>query len=96
MTTTLTCDVCAARFTPSDKLLALFQDKGWGLPRRCDSCHKAGRKLEPDTPKPAWPIVCSRCQAPDTVSFKPRSQEGLLCRNCFKEQRGKFNKESAS
>jgi len=35
-----------------------------------------------------YEIVCSRCGKKDWVSFKPRSNAPVLCRNCYNETHG--------
>jgi CxxC-x17-CxxC domain-containing protein len=37
--------------------------------------------------RPSFEITCSNCGKKDTVPFKPRDENDVLCRECFQAQR---------
>jgi len=52
----------------------------------CDMCKK---KFGMETTKTEFPAVCKKCNKDCTVPFEPSPGSSVLCRECFKESKGR-------
>lgn len=94
---TLTCADCGQPFTWTASEQKFYADKGFtNPPKRCPSCRQAKKSRMGDDrggfrsagPRQSFPIVCANCGAHDTVPFEPKGDKPVLCRNCFRQQKG--------
>lgn len=90
----LTCRDCGNNFTWTASEQEFYKSKGFDNPPvRCPDC-RAKRKQSMHGgggdrgPRPSFEITCSKCGNKDTVPFKPRNENDVLCRDCFRQQRG--------
>ncbi len=91
---TIQCKDCGSDFTWTADEQAFYQEKGFNAPLRCKDCRAkaranfnngdGGRGGE----RQSFPIKCSNCGKDDTVPFQPRGDKPVLCRDCFRQQRG--------
>jgi CxxC-x17-CxxC domain-containing protein len=84
---TLTCKDCSKQFIWTAGEQDFYAQKGFeNPPFRCPEC-RAKRKDERRTTRAMTKITCSKCGREDEVPFVPRKGTGVLCRQCFSEQR---------
>ena len=100
---TLTCVDCGKPFTWTASEQEFYASKGFdNSPKRCPACRQA-KKARMDGgshrsggfgggaaggQRQSFPITCSKCGKQDTVPFQPRGDRPVLCRDCFKQDRG--------
>ncbi|MEK7092687.1 MAG: zinc-ribbon domain containing protein [Patescibacteria group bacterium] len=88
----LTCRDCGKPFVWTASEQEFYQQKGFqNPPVRCQDCRTAkkarmneGRGGE----RQSFEITCGQCGKKDTVPFQPRGDRPVLCRDCFRQQRG--------
>lgn len=94
---TLTCRDCGQPFTWTASEQEFYQQKGFqNAPVRCAACRSAKKARMGDTrgggmsggPRQSFEITCSQCGKKDTVPFQPKGDRPVLCRDCFRQQRG--------
>ena len=90
---TLTCMDCGNPFTWTASEQQFYADKGFtNPPKRCPEDRKKKKAQMGDRSfggaRQSFPITCSNCGAQDTVPFEPRGDRPVLCRNCFRQQKG--------
>jgi CxxC-x17-CxxC domain-containing protein len=84
---TLVCKDCGKQFTWTAGEQEFYKQKGFSNPPfRCADC-RTRRKTECQSMRQMTKITCSRCGKEDEVPFVPKKGTGVLCRNCFREQR---------
>lgn len=89
----LTCRDCGKPFTWTASEQQFYQQKGFqNAPVRCPDCRalKKTRMGEGGGrgPRQSFEITCANCGKKDTVPFQPRGDRPVLCRDCFRQQRG--------
>jgi len=93
---TLTCSDCGKTFTWTASEQQFYHDKGFtNSPKRCPE-DRAKKKAEmgggrggfSSGPRQMYEITCSNCGKKDSVPFQPRGDRPVLCRDCFRQQRG--------
>ncbi len=89
------CKDCGAEFTWTKEEQEFYQEKGFNAPLRCKDCRAKARANfngggggGDRGPRQSFPIKCSNCGKDDTVPFEPRGDKPVLCRDCFRQQRG--------
>lgn len=90
---TLVCRDCGKEFIWTKGEQEFYKQKGFdNAPVRCKDCRSAKKTRFPQGgdrgQRQQFEITCSNCGAKDTVPFEPRGDRPVLCRNCFKQQRG--------
>ncbi|SRR5258706_3330793 len=98
---TLTCADCGKPFTWTASEQQFYADKGFqNPPKRCPDCRAAKKARMGDSrggggggrmgggPRQSFEITCANCGAKDTVPFEPKGDRPVLCRNCFRQQKG--------
>lgn len=93
---TIQCKDCGKDFTWTADEQAFYQEKGFNAPMRCKDCRVKARANfngghgggGDRGAKQSFPITCSECGKDDTVPFEPRGDRPVLCRDCFRKQRG--------
>jgi CxxC-x17-CxxC domain-containing protein len=86
---TLNCKDCGKPFVWTVGEQQFYQDKGFSNPpSRCQDC-RAKKKADMSGGRQSYPITCSSCGKQDTVPFEPKGDRPLLCRDCFKNNKGK-------
>lgn len=90
---TLTCRDCGKEFTWTASEQEFYAQKGFqNAPVRCPDCRKAKKQRMGDNrgggERQSFEITCANCGKKDTVPFQPRGDRPVLCRDCFKSQRG--------
>lgn len=84
---TLVCRDCGKEFIWTAGEQEFYQQKGFeNPPFRCNDCRQK-RKSDRMTTRVMSKIVCSKCGKEDEVPFVPRKGTGVLCRECFTQQR---------
>ncbi len=82
---TLVCKDCGKDFVFTAGEQEFYNSKGFANePTRCKDC-RMKNKLQKEDRKTE--IVCSNCGKTDTVNFKPRDPNSVLCDDCFRKQR---------
>lgn len=87
----LTCRDCGKEFTWTASEQEFYQKKGFeNAPVRCPSCRvlKKSRMNDPRGQQQSHEITCAQCGRKDTVPFVPRGDRPVLCRDCFRKQKG--------
>ncbi len=97
---TLNCVDCGKPFTFTASEQEFYASKGFdNSPKRCAAC-RAAKKARMDGghsrssggfgggQRQSFPITCSRCGKQDTVPFQPKGDRPVLCRDCFRADRG--------
>lgn len=95
----LTCVDCGNQFTWTASEQQFYSDKGFtNPPKRCPDCRakkkanfgdsRGGGHHHSGGPRQSFPITCSNCGKSDTVPFEPRGDRPVLCRDCFRKQKG--------
>ena len=82
----LDCRECGKQFLLTVGEQQSFQSRGLATPRRCSGCRQARRDPGQTSPN-SFPIKCSKCGAPDTVTFRPDGQRPVYCRQCLSRKR---------
>lgn len=89
------CKDCGTDFTWTADEQAFYQEKGFNAPVRCKNCRAKARANFNDRngggdrgERKSFPITCSNCGKQDTVPFEPRGDRPVLCRDCFRKQKG--------
>ncbi len=92
---TIQCKDCGNQFTWTAEEQEFYQQKGFNAPLRCKDCRaKARANFDGNRgggdrgERQSFEITCAECGAKDTVPFKPRGDKAVLCRNCFRKQKG--------
>jgi CxxC-x17-CxxC domain-containing protein len=93
---TMTCKDCGKQFVWTAGEQQFYQEKGFtNAPTRCPDCRKAKKNMSNGGgggnrggSRQDFPITCSNCGKQDTVPFEPRGDKPVLCRDCFKAQKG--------
>ena len=86
---TLVCRDCGKDFVWTASEQEFYQQKGFqNAPVRCSACRAMKKARMGDGPRQSFEITCSECGKKDSVSFKPRGDRPVLCRDCFRKQRG--------
>ncbi len=84
---TLVCKDCGKQFVWTAGEQEFYQQKGFDNPPfRCPDC-RGKRKADRMSNRSMTKITCSRCGAEDEVPFVPKKGTGVLCRNCFRNDR---------
>lgn len=92
---TLQCRDCGKEFTWTASEQEFYQQKGFeNSPVRCPEC-RAAKKARMNEGRgggrgggQGTEITCAQCGKKDTVPFQPRGDRPVLCRDCFRAQRG--------
>jgi CxxC-x17-CxxC domain-containing protein len=88
----LICRDCGKEFTWTASEQEFYQKKGFeNAPVRCPDCRalkKARMNDDRGGPRQMFEITCSECGKKDTVPFQPKGDRPVLCRDCFRKQRG--------
>lgn len=89
---TLQCKDCGKEFVWTASEQEFYQQKGFqNAPVRCPDC-RAAKKSRMDGgrggQRQMYEITCAQCGKKDTVPFEPRGDRPVLCRDCFRKQRG--------
>jgi len=80
----LTCKDCGASFVWTSGEQKFYQDKGFtNPPSRCVDCRAKKRQDQ----SAGYEITCAQCGKKDTVSFQPRGDKPVLCRDCFRSSK---------
>lgn len=97
---TLQCRDCGKEFVWTAEEQDFYEKKGFtNAPVRCPDCRRAkkaahnqngggDRRGGGDFQRQSFPITCSQCGKSDTVPFQPKGDRPVLCRDCFRQQRG--------
>lgn len=92
----LVCRDCGKNFVWTASEQEFYQSKGFdNAPVRCPDCRQA-RKMQrgggndrySQGPRQSFEITCAKCGRKDTVPFEPRGDKPVLCRDCFRQQKG--------
>lgn len=91
----LTCRDCDQDFEFSEGELKWFEAHELVPPKRCKKCRaQRKQKLAEAAPeaidesgRPAWAIVCSICNSPALVPFRPTPTWPTFCRDCYQKGR---------
>lgn len=92
---TMKCKDCGNDFVWTAGEQQFYQDKGFtNPPSRCQNCRQAKKAAGGNGgfgggPRQDFPITCSKCGKQDTVPFQPKGDKPVLCRECFKAQKGR-------
>src|SRR5690348_8734632 len=91
----LTCVDCGQQFTWTASEQEFYKAKGFtNPPKRCPSCRAAKKSRMGDTrggfggQRQMYSITCANCGKEDTVPFQPKGDRPVLCRDCFRQQKG--------
>ena len=90
----LQCKDCGKEFTWTASEQEFYASKGFeNAPVRCPACRQAKKARMGDGggrggQRQSFEITCAQCGKKDTVPFQPRGDRPVLCRDCFKQQRG--------
>lgn len=97
---TLTCKDCGNEFVWTASEQEFFEQKGFtNAPVRCADCRRAkkaamngrdgdDRRGGGNFQRQSFQITCAQCGKTDTVPFQPKGDRPVLCRDCFRQQRG--------
>ncbi|MFH1536229.1 MAG: zinc-ribbon domain containing protein [Patescibacteria group bacterium] len=87
---TLQCRDCSKDFTWTASEQEFYQQKGFqNAPVRCQACRALKKsRMDDSRPRQSFEITCADCGRKDTVPFQPRGDRPVLCRDCFRKQRG--------
>lgn len=91
---TLTCVDCGKQFSFTASEQEFYAKKGFtNQPKRCPECRmkkkmSMGNRDFGNAPRQLFEIVCANCGNKDTVPFQPKGDRPVLCRNCFKANKG--------
>ena len=94
---TLTCADCGKQFTWTASEQEFYQAKGFtNPPKRCPDCRAAKKARMGDNrgggfgggQRQMYEITCANCGKKDMVPFQPRGDKPVLCRDCFRQQKG--------
>lgn len=92
---TLTCRDCGKEFTWTASEQEFYQQKGFqNAPVRCPACRALKKARMNDNgggagrTRQMYEITCAQCGKKDTVPFQPKGDRPVLCRDCFRQQRG--------
>lgn len=87
---TLTCRDCGKEFIWTASEQEFYQQKGFqNAPVRCPSCRQLKKaRMGDGRQRQSFEITCAQCGKKDTVPFEPRGDRPVLCRDCFRSQRG--------
>ena len=96
---TLQCRDCGKDFTWTASEQEFYQQKGFtNAPVRCPDCRalKKARMGDRDNrgggmgggSRQSFEITCAECGKTDTVPFQPRGDRPVLCKDCFRKQKG--------
>lgn len=94
---TLTCADCGKAFTWTASEQEFYQQKGFtNPPKRCPDCRAAKKARMGDNrgggfgggQRQMYEITCANCGKKDSVPFQPRGDKPVLCRDCFRQQKG--------
>lgn len=94
---TLNCQDCGAQFTFTASEQEFYAKKGFtNEPKRCPDCRMKKKQQMGDRggfgghngPRQSFEITCAQCGQKDTVPFQPKGDRPVLCRNCFRAQKG--------
>lgn len=94
---TLTCADCGKPFTWTASEQEFYQQKGFtNPPKRCPDCRVAKKARMGDNrgggfgggQRQMYEITCANCGKKDSVPFQPRGDKPVLCRDCFRQQKG--------
>ncbi|MBI2074438.1 MAG: zinc-ribbon domain containing protein [Candidatus Levybacteria bacterium] len=86
----LACRDCSKDFTWTASEQEFYQQKGFqNAPVRCPSCRALKKaRMGDGRQRQSFEIDCSECGRKDTVPFQPRGDRPVLCRDCFRKNRG--------
>ena len=85
----LVCRDCGKNFTWTASEQEFYQKKGFeNEPVRCPDCRALKKARMNGGDRPSFEIKCAECGKSDTVPFQPRGDRPVLCRDCFRKQRG--------
>ncbi len=89
----LTCKDCGKPFVWTASEQEFYQKKGFdNQPSRCKDCRLAKKSRfnegRGNGQRPSVEITCAQCGKKDTVPFQPKDPSSVLCRDCFRQQRG--------
>mgnify|MGYP001591743523 len=85
----LVCRDCGKNFTWTASEQEFYQKKGFeNEPVRCPDCRALKKTRMDGGTRPSFDIKCAECGKSDTVPFQPRGDRPVLCRDCFRKQRG--------
>lgn len=92
----LTCADCGKQFTWTASEQEFYQQKGFtNPPKRCPDCRALKKQRMGDSrggfgggQRQMYEITCANCGKKDTVPFQPRGDRPVLCRDCFRQQKG--------
>ncbi|MGI6173341.1 MAG: zinc-ribbon domain containing protein [Christensenellales bacterium] len=88
---TLVCRECGAEFVFSASEQQFYADKGFqNEPGRCPACRAARRQQSGqarNAERQMYDVVCDNCGRPTQVSFQPRGDRPVYCRECFDQSR---------
>jgi CxxC-x17-CxxC domain-containing protein len=91
----LQCRDCGKNFTWTVGEQEFYKQKGFdNAPVRCPDC-RSKKKMSNNGGSfgnKSFPITCSNCGKQDTVPFEPKGDKPVLCRDCFKAQKGGDNR----
>ena len=93
---TIVCQDCGKDFTFTVAEQEFYKSKGFeNDPKRCPDCRmkkkmsmNSGRGGFSQGPRQMFEITCANCGQKDTVPFQPKGDRPVLCRNCFRSQKG--------
>ncbi len=83
---TLTCKDCRAEFAFTARDQQFYAEKGFANePQRCRDCRALRKTARPraGASRDVFDATCARCDVATTVSFKPRGDRPIYCRDCY-------------
>lgn len=87
---TLQCRECGREFTWTASEQEFYKKKGFeNAPVRCPDCRALKKsRMGEGRAKQSFEITCAQCGKMDRVPFQPRGDRPVLCRDCFRTQKG--------
>ncbi|MFN8615256.1 MAG: CxxC-x17-CxxC domain-containing protein [Vampirovibrionales bacterium] len=92
-TLAIVCAACSTEFDFSAEEQAFYESRGFTPPKKCKPCRSEAKLNRQQgerghfshyNERPLFDVICSECNAPTQVPFKPNGTKPVYCRNCFK------------
>ncbi len=85
----LICRDCGNEFVFTAGEQEFYNERGFdSVPQRCRFCRQKRRyrDRQKTAVKPAlYEIVCARCGSVDTITYEPRHDRPVYCRECYRK-----------